>query len=59
MKLRSLRRGVAKKRLKLMGVTHINKSAVFHDDWKDLSAPNYVEKLKEKSNKTKEERLNG
>lgn len=49
--LRSLRREVAKNRLKKMGVTHINKSNAFHDNWYDLSAPDFLKRMQ---NKTKE-----
>ncbi len=56
---RKLRRSVAKHRLKKMGVVHINKSRIFHDDWYDISAPDFAQRMKAKANKAKEEKAHG
>lgn len=50
--LRSLKRNVAKERMKMMGFTHVNKRLAAN--WRDLGAPDYVKRLKSKA-KFKEE----
>lgn len=50
--LRSLKRNVAKKRMHIMGFTHVNKRLAVN--WRDLGSPDYVKHLKDKA-KFKEE----
>ena len=56
--MRSLKRNVAKNRMRLMGYRHINKMFK-RSDWRDIGAPDYVKRLerkyKAKKAETKEE----
>lgn len=51
--MRSLKRNVARERMKLMGIKKVNKRLAAN--WRDLGSPDYVKKLKKKAGKTKEE----
>ena len=49
--LRSLKRNVAKNRMKLMGFKRINRRLSAH--WRDIGAPDYVKRLERRYNTTK------
>ena len=46
--MRSLKRSVAKARMKKMGVDHVNKKV--SGNWQDLGAPDFVKRLETKYN---------